>query len=102
MSFLVSIVQVPVDQKPRLLETEMSTDSLQLKLVQEIENVVKVNGQRITLAQKLTLRRVGWGRAIVDITWEAHDLLITGRMEGRMQTMAIDQDGFVSYRGLLP
>lgn len=82
------------DSSSMLIRTELSTDGLQLKLTKDIQNVVSINGHKLTFAQKETLRTLGtrWEVSAIE-GLESGSVLITARREGYVRTWTVDQDG---------
>lgn len=82
------------DSSSMLIRTELSTDGLQLKLTKDIHNVVSINGQRLTIAQKEAIRAIGAHYEVTDLEDNGGDsVLITLRREGHMRVMRIAQSG---------
>jgi hypothetical protein len=81
----------------------MSTDSLQLKLIKDIHNILSINGQKLTLLQKEAVRSLGQWYEVTDIKGNGgSSVLVTLRREGFMRTLRIDQmgkGGFVDGEG---
>jgi hypothetical protein len=94
MSFQVIVLQTPFGHSAMLTRTELSTDTLQLKLIKDIHNVVSINGHKLTLAQKETLRTLGTRWEVTDLEGqESGSVLVTARREGFMRTWTVDPMG---------
>lgn len=99
MAFNVIIRQRPAGMPAMLTQVEMSMDTLQLKLVKDIQNVMTINGASVNLAQKTTLRKLGEHYEVTNVETADHGraLLVTGRREGFMREWIIDAGGGLTY-----
>lgn len=94
MSFNVVLRQRPEGQAAQLVTVpEMSSDSLQLKLIKDMENVMSINGAFVTKAQKEQLRKAGRHWQIIDVQPEDQSLLVTARRDGFIRTWSLDPAG---------
>ncbi len=106
MAFQVVIRQRPEGMEAHLVKAEMSGDSLQLKLIKALPDIMTVNGVPLNIAQKRALRGMG-------TAWELTDLqrapeiatgavLVEIRREGHVRKVRIETDGkgrFVDGQG---
>ena len=98
MSFQVLIEQRPEGRSAMLTTTEMSMDSLQLKLIKDIHSIISVNGQRLTIAQKEAIRQLGTRYEVTDLRNNGGaSVLVTLRREGHMRTMSVGQSGIAHF-----
>ena len=98
MSFNVIIRQRPAGMPAMLTQVEMSMDTLQLKLVKDIQNVMTINGASVNLAQKTTLRRLGEHYEVTNIDGLGDGRVsVTARREGFMRKWIMDAGGGLTY-----
>jgi hypothetical protein len=93
MAFEVTIRQRPEGQLPQLVKSEMSNDTLQLKLIKDIEDVMAINGHALNLAQKQALRGIGTAWEIINAEGQGVNMLVTIRREGHMRKVLINVAG---------
>lgn len=103
MAFEVIVRQRPEGMKSHLAKAEMSNDTLQLKLVKDIQNVMSINGASVNLAQKRTLRGIGTAFEVTDVRpGTGGEVEVTIRREGHLRRVLLATDGkgrFVDGQG---
>jgi hypothetical protein len=103
MAFEVVVRQRPEGLPLHLVKSEMSGNTLQLKLIKDAPNVMTINGASLNLAQKRALRGMGTAWELTDLESKSNGhIVVTIRREGHLRKVGIATDGsgrFVDGQG---
>lgn len=99
MSFMVAITQKPEGMRRMETTVEMSTDTLQLRLIKDIHSIVRVNDQYLTVLQKETLRKLGERWEVTDLRSDGsgHAVFVTAQREGYLRTWTVSEHGVARF-----
>lgn len=98
MSFMVVLRQHPVGMNTMLTTVEMSMDTLQLKLIKDMDNIISVNDVRLTRPQKEALHTIGTRWDVTDVRpGNMGTALVTARREGYLRVWLVALDGSAHF-----